>query len=70
MKLCGDLSLLLIRLELVLDELFDDLFSENLFFWFFLDEEARPLHVAVSSFGGVATGPMGSEVLLTAETTL
>ena len=35
MKLCGDLSLLLIWLELVLNQLFDNIFSENRFFRFF-----------------------------------
>ena len=32
MKLCGGFSLLLKRLELMLNEFFDDRFSENLFY--------------------------------------
>ena len=37
MKLCGDISLLLVRPELVLNQFFDDIFSEHRFFGFFME---------------------------------
>ena len=45
MGLCGGFSLLLKRLELMLNEFFDDIFSEHRFFWFFREFYIRKIWI-------------------------